>query len=221
MIIDMNTSTPSPDTTRLCLIRHGETDWNLERRLQGQTDIPLNTTGLQQAEALARGFPKVPVDALYCSDLQRARQTAAPLLDRLRCPQTLNPALREQHYGVFQGHTYAEMAEKQPELYARYRARDPQWEIPQGESIQRFYDRVTQALAQIAAQHQGQTLVVVTHGGVLDMLWRHAHDYPLAALRQVEIPNAAFNWVSWQQGRWQVEQWAVQDHLAAALDELT
>lgn len=221
MIVNMNLPTLPADATRLCLIRHGETDWNLARRLQGQTDIPLNATGLAQAEALARGFPAVAVDALYCSDLQRARQTAAPLLTRLACPQTLNPALREQHYGVFQGRTYAEMAEQQPELYARYRARDPQWDIPQGESIQHFYDRVTQALDAIAAQHCGQTLVVVTHGGVLDMLWRHAHAYPLSALRQVEIPNAAFNWVSWHQGRWQVERWAVQDHLAAALDELT
>ncbi|QEL55935.1 histidine phosphatase family protein [Chromobacterium paludis] len=207
--------------TRFCLVRHGETDWNREYRLQGHTDIPLNATGQEQAVQLARAFPPHHAfHALYVSDLTRTRQTAAPLQARLQLHAHYLPQLRERHMGALQGLTYAEAAERIPEVYQRHQTRDPDFDLDGGESLHRFRSRILDGLAGIASRHPNQDVLIVTHGGVLDIMYRAATAKPLADKRDFAIPNAALNWLDYQNGNWSLRRWADESHLAGALDEI-
>ena len=201
--------------TDFLLIRHGETDWNRQLRFQGQIDVPLNELGLAQADRLARHLSESEWDQaleLHCSDLLRARQTAAPMANERRVLQA-QEGLREQGFGVFEGQSVAELQQQQPDLWAQWRRFDADFELPGGESTQRFHGRVMQALAQLAEQHWGERLVVVTHGGVLDMVWRTVHGLSLHGYRQCAIPNAGVNHLRWEDGRWHILTWAEVDHL--------
>ncbi|OWY40665.1 histidine phosphatase family protein [Xenophilus sp. AP218F] len=214
--------TASP--TRFCLVRHGETDWNLAARLQGHTDIPLNAAGeaqaLRLAAAMRRRQPRPAFRACYVSDLTRARQTAAPLAEALALSLRLDSQLRERHMGALQGLSYAEAAERLPDVYQRQQNRDPDYDLEGGESLRRFQRRVLDGFADIAGRHPGEDLLVVTHGGVLDILYRAATAKPLSDKRDFPIPNAALNWLALDDGQWRLERWADQSHLEAALDEV-
>jgi len=207
-------------TTKLCLVRHGETAWNAEHRVQGQLDVPLNATGLAQAQAIARALSREHFDAIYSSDLSRALQTAQPLAGLLRLPIVKDPDLRERHYGIFQKHTYAEVKVRFPEDYARFEARDPDFSFRTGESLRKFSERSIGTIKKIAEENGGKSIAVFTHGGVLDMLYRHIKDMPLQAARDFGIPNCGINRLALATGRWSMECWAEVAHLEAALDDL-
>lgn len=209
-------------TTRLCFVRHGETDWNAAQRLQGQLDIPLNRNGEEQAERLGRALAmaRLRFDALYVSDLTRTQQTARPVSALLGLEPRLAPALRERHFGHFQGLTYAEASERMPDAYQAFRARHPAYEPEGGESLQALQGRIHAFLDRILAEHRGQTLLLISHGGVLDMVYRLATGKPLGEARDFPIPNAALNWLRHDAEGWRVEHWADERHLASALDEL-
>ncbi len=202
--------------TRLCLVRHGETAWNAEGRVQGQTDIPLSAAGAGQARALADALDGHGFAAIYASDLTRARQTAAPAAERRALAVRLEPALRERHYGVFETLTYAEAKARFPDDYARFKRRDPAYDFRSGESLEAFRARSLDCLETIAARHAGEAVLVVTHGGVLEMAYRHATGRPLSAPRDFEIPNAALNWIEASRAEWRVRAWAERAHLDAA-----
>jgi probable phosphoglycerate mutase len=205
---------------RLCVIRHGETAWNAEGRVQGQTDVPLSPLGEAQAAALAATLAGERFAALYASDLERVRQTAAPLARALGLAPRLQAALRERHYGKFERLTYAEARERFPQDYARFKAKEPDYDFETGESLARFSARALAAVAAIAARHAGEQVLVFTHGGVLEMVRRHALGMGLAAPRDFEIPNAAINWIAIAGDAWRLEAWAERGHLDAALDDL-
>jgi probable phosphoglycerate mutase len=181
------------DPTRIFLLRHGQTAWNAEARIQGQLDIPLNVTGLWQAERLALALQGEGIQALYSSDLQRARQTAAPLAAATGLAVQQDAALRERGFGRFEGHTYADIEAQWPEDTLRWRLREPDFGPGGGEPLQAFYDRSVQALLTLAERHAGQTLAVVAHGGVLDCLYRAAARIDLRAPRTWQVPNAGIN----------------------------
>lgn len=208
--------------TRICLVRHGETDWNAERRLQGQLDIPLNGNGRQQADRLAAALKRAahPFAALYSSDLQRAASTAAPIAQQLGLAVTALPELRERHFGALQGVTLADGPQQQPHAWHGYSQREPAHDLGGGESLLAFSARVRHALARLAAEHLGQSILLVSHGGVLDMAYRLASGQPLTAQRAVPIPNAALNWLGVDAAQWSIIEWADQRHLAQTLDEL-
>ena len=207
--------------TRFCFVRHGETDWNVQRRLQGHIDTPLNQTGQAQAEATAKGLNGHVFDAIYSSDLIRTLQTARYAAQLLDLPIHLRSDLRERHYGAFQGLTYSEAERNCPGDYARFKAREAAYEIlDDGESLLQHRQRVQICLENIAAKHAGESVLIVTHGGVLDIVYRLATGLDMAAPRDFGIPNAALNWINFRQGEWQLLQWADQAHLHAALDEL-
>lgn len=207
--------------TRLCLVRHGETAWNAELRLQGHLDVPLNPTGEAQALATAAGLATVHFAAVYCSDLQRARQTAAAITRDRAGRVEFQPRLRERHYGIFQGLTYAEAEARFPDDYHRFRQRDPHFTFPGGgESLTEFAGRIENVLADLATHHQGEQVLIVTHGGVLDIVHRLASGKSLDARRDFAIPNAALNWIEYDGSRWQVVSWADKRHLEATRDEL-
>jgi probable phosphoglycerate mutase len=202
------------------MVRHGETAWNAEGRVQGQTDVPLSAVGESQARAVRAALAGERFAALYASDLSRVRQTAAPVAALLGLPVRLEPRLRERHYGKFETLTYAEARARLPQDYARFRARDPDYDFGSGESLRRFYERAVACVAGIAERHAGEAVLVFTHGGVLEMVHRYAHGTGISAPRDFEIPNAALNWIEIGPGAWRVRSWAQVAHLERALDDL-
>jgi probable phosphoglycerate mutase len=204
------------------MIRHGETAWNAERRMQGQVDVPLNATGHRQAQAMAEAISGEPFAAIYSSSLTRARETAEAAAQRLHLPVLMRSELRERHYGLFQNLTAAELAASHPEAYIKHEARDPDYDYEGGESLRVFATRIEAGLLALAAEHREQQLLVVTHGGVLDIVYRLATGRPLAAPRDFAIPNAGLNWIDLSNGAWRIELWGDTEHLSslATLDEL-
>lgn len=185
------TVTPAAATEpcRLLLIRHGETDWNVGQRIQGQLDIELNEAGRWQAARLAEALRGQALDAVYSSDLRRAHLTALALSAAGQPAPTLLPTLRERHFGVFQGLSWDEIAAHHPAEHARWKAREPGFGPPGGETLQAFDARVLAAVGGLAADHPGQAVAVVAHGGVLDCLYRAAARLPLEAPRSWTLPN--------------------------------
>jgi len=205
--------TPPPQPVELILVRHGETLWNLEGRMQGHGDSPLSALGVSQAEALARALVGERIEALYSSDQQRARNTAQPIAAALGLELHLDARLRERHLGVLQGRTVEELARDEPDLLARWRARDPEWVVPGGESLAAKHERVLAGLGAIVDGHPGARIVVVTHGGGLDAAFRHALDIPLRAPRRFSLLNASLNVVVALDGAWHVRTWGDVRHL--------
>lgn len=180
--------------TRLVAIRHGETAWNAERRLQGQLDIPLNAVGERQAARLAEALCHEGLELVVASDLGRAWCTAQALALPLGLPLTPEPGLRERAFGAMEGHTYEDIESRWPEWAARWKARDPAFAAPGGgESLRDFYARCVATVERVARAHAGQTLALVCHGGVLDCLYRAAARLPLDAPRTWQLGNAAVN----------------------------
>ena len=206
--------------TRICMVRHGETAWNAEGRVQGQLDIPLNEVGRAQARATAEVLAGHDFSAIYSSDLLRVRQTAEPTARRLALPVALDAALRERHYGMFETLTYVEVREKFPVQYARFRDKDPDFDFEGGESLRGFNERSLKVVGEMIARHAGEQILVFTHGGVLEMVYRHAKAVGLSSVRDFEIPNAGINWIEVTPAEWRVPAWADVAHLAAALDDL-
>jgi len=207
-------------TTRLCIVRHGETAWNAEHRVQGQLDIPLNVVGLKQAEAVGKALRNESFDALYSSDLIRTQQTATPAATLLSKKVVLDRDLRERHYGMFERLTYAEVKIKHAAEYARFAARDPDFDFGSGERLRDFAARSLAVLSRIASAHEGQHVLIFTHGGVLDELYRHIHALPVSAVRDFGIPNCGLNRVEFALTKWQIRAWADIAHLEGALDDL-
>lgn len=179
--------------TRLILVRHGETDWNAGTRIQGHTDIPLNERGLWQADRLAAALAHEELHAIYSSDLQRAARTAMPTARAAGLPVLHEPTLRERGFGVFEGLTFAEVESRWPDDAQRWRQREPGFAPGGGEALQDFHARSVAAVDALARRHRGQTLLVVSHGGVLDSLYRAATRVPLDAPRSWQVANAAVN----------------------------
>lgn len=208
--------------TELIFIRHGETDWNRQQRFQGQIDVPLNDQGLAQAERLAARLAHEPGGLLISSDLQRARQTAAPLAaawsrqaGATGAPETLLvPGLREQNFGLLEGLDVPTIQVRHPELWRQWLVHRADFAPPGGESARQFHARVLGAVRELLRGYPGQRLTVVTHGGVLDMLWRTAHALPLDGMRDCAIPNTGINRLRWVNDRPLIELWADDAHLA-------
>ena len=200
--------------TELLFIRHGETDWNLQQRFQGQIDVPLNRTGVAQAERVAARLAGDPHDALVASDLARARETAAPLASAWRVAASYLEGLREQSFGILEGLDVPTIKAHHADLWARWLEHRGDFALPGGESLRQFHTRVLATVRELAEAHPGRRLAVVTHGGVLDMLWRTAQGLPIEGLRECEIPNTGLNRLRWQGGKLVIEGWADAAHLA-------
>ena len=203
--------------TRFILIRHGETDWNREARMQGHIDIALNPLGQAQAAQVASALQAERLDAVYSSDLCRAQDTAAQIcaLQKHLVLQA-SSQLRERHYGIFQGRTLQEVAAEDPQAAERWRKRDASFAPAGGETLPAFASRIHTWLAQAASAHRGQQVCVVTHGGVLDVVWRLAHGLALDTPRAWDLPNTGINRLRFSAGAWQIDAWAEVGHLQDA-----
>lgn len=193
--------------TRICFIRHGETDWNVTKRIQGQADTPLNETGLAQASAMAINAAHYNFSAIYSSDLSRAFETAKMIAERCGIEVRALPHLRERHFGIFQGITAVEMEKCYPDAYTHYRARDPDYDFETGESMVQFAGRVREVIDDLTMRHRNQTIAAICHAGVLDIVYRKATGRPLHTPRDFVIPNCAINWFRFDGQGWHLEAW--------------
>ena len=205
--------------TELLFIRHGETDWNRQQRFQGQIDVPLNALGHAQAARLAGRLGAEPWDLMIASDLTRTRETAAPLAEAWQATPHLDAGFREQSFGVLEGLDVPTIKREHPALWTEWLEHRADFQLPGGESLRRFHRRVFDAVEATVARHAGARIAVVTHGGVLDMLWRTANALPLDGLRRCEIPNTGLNRLRWVDGRLVIDSWADAAHLAGLPDQ--
>lgn len=203
--------------TELIFIRHGETAWNAEGRIQGHLDVPLNETGQAQARALGERFRLEAVHAIHASDLVRAMQTAQPLAQVRGLAIAPEPGLRERHLGVLQGLTGEEARIRTPEAWATFRSRNPAMPLEAGESLAEFVARVLATIAGIAQANVGRRVALVTHGGVLDAVYRSARCMPLDAPRDFPIYNASVNLLRWDGAGFEVLRWGDIGHLPQEL----
>lgn len=211
------------DATRILAIRHGETAWNVDTRIQGHLDIPLNERGRWQAQRLARALAaRDSLQAIYSSDLSRAHETARAIAEATGAPLATHVGLRERGFGVFEGKTYVEIEKTWPEESERWRKRDPHWAPQGGESLLQTRERILRTLHELAARHPGEQIVLVAHGGVMDQLYRAATGQELQAPRTWQLTNTAVNRLLWTPQGLSLVGWADTTHLDdASLDEIT
>ena len=213
----MNTNAvPSQSPTRITAVRHGETAWNAITRLQGQLDIDLNALGRWQAERAGAALADSALQVIYSSDLCRAHHTAQAIARHsgIAAPDIrIHHGLRERCFGRFEGLTYAQVGELHPEEALRWKQRDPDWAPPGGESQTQVFARVNAALDQIAAQHAGEHIAIVTHGGVLDVFYRLATGQGISAARTWDLGNCAINRLLWTAQALTLVGWADTAHL--------
>jgi probable phosphoglycerate mutase len=212
------------DPTRIIAIRHGETAWNVDTRIQGQLDIPLNETGRWQARRVAAALAGETVNAIYTSDLERAHETARAVAAQLKMGTVTHQGLRERSFGLFQGKTWAEIETTWPEQSMLWRKRDTEFAPEGGESLLQLRERVEKTAGELAARHQGEQIVLVAHGGVLDILHRIATRQDLQAPRTWQLGNAAINRLLWTPEGFSLVGWSDTRHLENdnnTLDEAT
>ena len=218
-------SLPAAAPVRITAVRHGETAWNVDTRIQGQIDIGLNVRGQWQAQQLGAALAEHGLNHIYTSDLARAHHTALAIANHAGiAPQAvaLHAGLRERAFGVFEGRTHAEIEAQWPQDALRWRQRVPDWAPQGGESPLQLRQRVEQTVAHIAARHPGEHIALVAHGGVLDMLYRLATGQEVNAVRTWELGNCAINRLLWTPEGLTLVGWADTAHLeAAARDETT
>lgn len=200
--------------TEILLIRHGETDWNVHRRIQGHRPTGLNARGLAQAQALAKRLCDRPFAAIYSSDLPRARQTAEAIAAPRGHQIHLDSRLREWDLGVLSGLTAQEAQRSQPEALRLYRERIVDTTIPGGESIRQRFRRVTDTVQEIAERHPESTVVCVSHGGPLGDCYRQALGVGAESRVKPDLFNAAINQIHIDSNGWTLGTWADTDHLA-------
>jgi probable phosphoglycerate mutase len=208
-----------PGATRIIAVRHGETDWNVDTRIQGQLDIGLNDKGRWQANRVAQALADEALDAIYSSDLSRAHSTAqaiAAAQPHVKAMVQTHTGLRERGFGKFEGHTYAAIEEQWPDESRLWRIRDPHFAPLGGESPVQVMARVGHAVGDIAARHLGELIVLVAHGGVLDMLYRLATQQSVSAPRTWELGNTAINRLLWTPDALTLVGWADTRHLDGA-----
>jgi 2,3-bisphosphoglycerate-dependent phosphoglycerate mutase len=202
--------------TRIIAIRHGETAWNVQTRVQGQLDVPLNDTGRWQAQRLRHAVAHEALAAVYSSDLQRASETAFSVASAAGVPVRTDRELRERAFGIFEGHTFKEIEQRWPDESLRWRQRDPDFGPDGGETLRSFYARCVDAASRLAAAHPGQTIALVAHGGVMDCLYRAATRIELTAARTWQLGNASVNRLLFTPAGFTLVGWSDTSHIDRA-----
>jgi probable phosphoglycerate mutase len=208
------------EATRIIAIRHGETSWNADSRIQGQRDVGLNDTGRWQARRVGEALAGEDITAVYSSDLGRAHQTAQHIAEATGIPVVRTEGLRERSFGIFEGKTFDEIHHHWPDHAQSWRRRVPDWQPPEGgESLLELRERVRRTMEELAARHPGEQIVVVAHGGVLDTLYRIATGQEVNSPRTWELPNGAINRLLWTPEGFTLVGWSDTQHLDDAADD--
>lgn len=201
------------DAAWIIVIRHGETQWNIEDRMQGFKDSPLTPLGEQQVRCAAQTLLDYPIDAIYSSDLGRAERTSSMIAEELGRDVQIEPRLRERKLGILEGYTREDFFSDYPAEAERFFSRDPNYEVPGGESSRQVYERATACLADLARRHRGQMILAVAHGGILRSLFFHTMELPLDQRRHFSLYNTAINIFKIQDDNWILETWGDVSHL--------
>ena len=178
---------------KLLLIRHGQTDWNLLGKYQGQTDIALSGEGIRQADLLAQNFPVDTLDIIYTSDLQRAFMTAERLAEKFSAPLYADKALRELNFGAWEGLTYQEIAERWPQEVKNLFGAPEKLQIPEGETFLMLQRRAMDKIHEIRAENEGKNVAVVTHGAITKAILTALLHIPLHYVWMLRQDNTAVN----------------------------
>ena len=207
--------------TNIIAVRHGETEWNYAELQQGHLDSPLTENGINQAHSLAKGLLNRNIEIIYSSDLGRALQTAQIIANKLSLGINQEPMLRERNLGIMQGLTKKEFENKFPDEYKKLQSKDPDYVLPNGESARERYNRSVKCIEKIANSNQGKTVLVVTHGGILNGLHYKVTDTPLSEPKRVANINASINTFSITKNIWHLNSWGDIEHLEGlrALDD--
>ena len=210
------------ETTRIIAIRHGETAWNVDTRIQGQTDIGLNDKGHWQARQAAAALAHEPIAAIYTSDLSRAHDTARAIAQVQGLTPQTERGLRERAFGIFEKRTWTEIETLWPDDARQWRERVPEWAPAEGESLLALRERIQHLTHALAARHVGEQIVLVAHGGVMDILYRLATQQALQAPRTWSLGNANINRLLWSPQGLSLVGWGDARHLETdTLDEST
>jgi probable phosphoglycerate mutase len=209
--------------TTITMIRHGETEWNVSMRLQGYQDSQLTQQGMQQVQQVAGALSKRSFNVLISSDQGRAVKTAEGINRHHNLNLILNKNMRERNFGIMEGLTREQIAQKFPEVHDGYMKRKSEYQVPDGESLFQLYSRVSRELKNMTELYKGNKILIVTHGGVLDCTMRMVFSIPLVAPRKFSIYNTAINTFSVKGNKWSLEEWGNIEHLKNldAFDELS
>ena len=203
--------------TDILIIRHGQTAWNTQKRLQGHSDIPLNENGRLQAVTLAEILRDEPLDAIFSSDLQRAYQTAYEIAKIHNLPVHQDRSFRERCYGICEGMKDGEIREAYPESYKAWYAADPDHFFPDGErkteSPRQFHHRAVNAIREAVSRYPGKKIAIVTHFGVIETAYRTAQNIPLGTHCRMPVLNTSINRFRWTDGTLELLQWGEASHL--------
>ena len=208
--------------TEITIVRHGETIWNVEQRIQGHSNSQLSENGVVQAGLVAGALAKREFDVLISSDLQRAVETASIINKQLALSYECTAKLRERSFGRVEGMNFDEMKKHFPDEFRRYKARDPKFAFPGGESLEQLYQRVTSEIERITRKYAGQKVLIVAHGLVLEMMLYRTFNIQLDQPRVFSINNSSISSFYIDGDRWFLKEWGVIEHLVSlnVLNEL-
>lgn len=183
-------------STKICVARHGETDWNAAGILQGWLDVPLNDKGRDQSRELADRLADSTLSCVYSSPLRRALESAEIVSERLKLAKPIcHEGLKERNFGLIQGVPKEQLARTHPDLMREIIRRNPACEFEQGESVDHFATRVVGALSDIADHNPGRRVLVITHGWVMDVITRHVNNLPRTAVLHLKRKNIECVWL--------------------------
>lgn len=182
--------------TKLCVTRHGETDWNIAQILQGWIDVPMNDTGRRQSQDLAESLAGFNFSRICSSPLRRSAETAEIIAAIWGLPPPdLYEGLKERNFGLIQGQPKSELQLTHPGLYDEIQNRNPAADFDEGESLDHFADRVLAALDDIASEHSTDRILVITHGWVMDVITRHIKGLPRDTVLSLKRKNGESIWL--------------------------
>ncbi|MEZ4863721.1 MAG: histidine phosphatase family protein [Caldilineaceae bacterium] len=191
--------------TEMILVRHGETIWNAEGRVQGQGDSPLTARGIAQAKSVGKRLQHEHFTTLYASHLGRVVDTARYIADFTGHAITIDERLQERAYGIFEGLTHAEASAKHPATYQEYKINfSPDFAVPAAESSRQLLARGQAVFQDLAQRHPGERLVVVSHGSFLRFVLCDILGVPLGAKQSFRLANGSLSEIAYEDGEWSV-----------------
>ena len=198
--------------TEIILIRHGETEWNSQKRMQGHSNSDLSSVGQAQIQALGQWTKNVPFDLIYSSDSPRAKQTAEAITQFSGHELQFDQRLREKNLGVFEGLTSEEARERHPEVFRLFKTAGSKYVIDEGESTQQLQDRALEIVNEIRIKHPEERVLLVTHGGFIRVVMKHSLGLSLETPTRFLIRNTGVFRLVWED-KWLVSQMGGVSHL--------
>ena len=198
--------------TEIILIRHGETEWNSQKRMQGHSNSDLSSVGQAQIQALGQWMKNVPFDLIYSSDSLRAKQTAEAITQFSGHELQFDQRLREKNLGVFEGLTSEEARERHPEVFRLFKTAGSKYVIDEGESTQQLQDRALEIVNEIRIKHPEEHVLLVTHGGFIRVVMKHSLGLSLETPTRFLIRNTGVFRLVWED-KWIVSQMGGVSHL--------